>query len=58
VLELTLGTGADDYEADHIAEVQYFESLRSEPQDTQHTSDYVEWLQKHARATYILYVPF
>ncbi|KAJ7697393.1 hypothetical protein B0H17DRAFT_928404 [Mycena rosella] len=33
VLELTLGTSADDYEQDHITEVQYFESLRSEPQD-------------------------
>ncbi|KAJ7088984.1 hypothetical protein C8R44DRAFT_892604 [Mycena epipterygia] len=50
VLELTLGTSADDYKQDHIAEVQYFESLRSEPQDIQHTSDYVEWLQKHTRA--------
>ncbi|KAJ7119405.1 hypothetical protein C8R44DRAFT_624749 [Mycena epipterygia] len=30
VLELTLGTSADDYEQDHIAEVQYFESLPSD----------------------------
>ncbi|KAJ7101522.1 hypothetical protein B0H15DRAFT_769413 [Mycena belliarum] len=32
VLELSLGTTADDYEADRLTEIRYFEGLRTEPE--------------------------
>ncbi|KAJ7798852.1 hypothetical protein B0H14DRAFT_3492174 [Mycena olivaceomarginata] len=51
LLESSLGTTAADYEAYHAAEVQYFQDLRSEPDDIQQTVDYIEKLQKHAEAS-------
>ncbi|KAJ7705037.1 hypothetical protein B0H17DRAFT_1156954 [Mycena rosella] len=50
-LERTLGTTAEDYEKDHLAEVNYFESLRSEPKEIQQTADYMECLRKIHAAT-------
>ncbi|KAJ7279762.1 hypothetical protein C8J57DRAFT_1434098 [Mycena rebaudengoi] len=35
VLEESLGTTSEDYEQDHISEIKYFQSLRSEPQQIQ-----------------------
>jgi hypothetical protein len=50
-LERTLGTTAEDYEKDHLAEVNYFESLRSEPKEIQQTADYMDGLRKLHAAT-------
>ncbi|KAJ6620823.1 hypothetical protein B0H10DRAFT_1791286 [Mycena sp. CBHHK59/15] len=45
-LERSLGTTVEDYEKDHLEEVKYFESLRSEPAEIQRTADYMDCLQK------------
>ncbi|KAJ6533369.1 hypothetical protein B0H10DRAFT_1859981 [Mycena sp. CBHHK59/15] len=45
-LERTLGTTAEDYEKDHITEIEYFESLRSEPAEIKQTADYMDVLHK------------
>ncbi|KAJ6456755.1 hypothetical protein C8R45DRAFT_943578 [Mycena sanguinolenta] len=46
LLETQLGTNAQDYENDHLTEIKYFESLRSEPDNIKHTMDYMDWLLK------------
>ncbi|KAJ6612066.1 hypothetical protein B0H10DRAFT_1952591 [Mycena sp. CBHHK59/15] len=45
-LERILGTTAEDYEKDHITEIEYFESLRSEPDEIKQTADYMDVLHK------------
>ncbi|KAJ6573281.1 hypothetical protein B0H10DRAFT_1838644 [Mycena sp. CBHHK59/15] len=45
-LERSLGTTAEDYENDHITEIKYFESLRSEPDEIKQTADYMDLLHK------------
>ncbi|KAJ6624401.1 hypothetical protein B0H10DRAFT_2212814 [Mycena sp. CBHHK59/15] len=45
-LERRLGTTAEDYEKDHITEIKYFESLRSEPDNIKQTADYMDVLHK------------
>lgn len=53
VLEESLGTTSEDYEQDHISEIKYFQSLRSEPQQIQVTADYMDWLHKLDTAKYV-----
>ncbi|KAJ7858800.1 hypothetical protein B0H14DRAFT_3447008 [Mycena olivaceomarginata] len=46
-LESTLQTTTADYENYHPAEVQYFRDVRKEPEQVQHTVNYIEKLQKY-----------
>ncbi|KAJ6620183.1 hypothetical protein B0H10DRAFT_2360931 [Mycena sp. CBHHK59/15] len=51
-LERRLGTTAEDYKKDHITEIKYFESLRSEPDNIKQTADYMDVLHKLYSASF------